>query len=92
MSIETRIYQGSHSSGVLCLFWGELQSAKQKGVTVLAQRKPLLLFVFVGVLLLRLATRTFCAVLFQEPPRKTREPRLEPSWASAAKTTESNTF
>ena len=78
MSIETRIYQGSHSSGVLCLFWGELQSAKQKGVTVLAQRKPLL-FVFVGVLLLRLATRTFCAVLFQEPLRKTREPRLETS-------------
>ena len=75
-----------------CLFWGELQSAKQKGVTVLAQRKPKLLFVFVGVLLLRLATRTFCAVLFQEPPRKTREPRLEPSWASAASTTESNTF
>ena len=70
---------------------GELQSAKQKGVTVLAQRKPLL-FVFVGVLLLRLATRTFCAVLFQEPPRKTREPRLETSWVSSASTTESNTF
>ena len=70
---------------------GELQSAKQKGVTVLAQRKPLL-FVFVGVLLLRLATRTFYAEVLHEPPRKTREPRLETSWVSSASTTESNTL
>ena len=37
-------------------------------------RNPLLLFVFVGSLSLRLADRTFLALLFQEPPRNTREP------------------
>lgn len=41
----------------------------------------MLSFVFVGVLLLRLATRKFCASLFHDPPRNTRELRLEPSWA-----------
>ena len=41
-----------------------------------ARRKPLLLFVLVGVLLFRLATRQFVALLFQLPPRRTR---LEPS-------------
>ena len=42
-------------------------------VRVLAKRKPLLLFRFVGVFLLRLAERRFCGLLFQEPPRRTRE-------------------
>lgn len=37
-----------------------------------ARRKPLLLFVFDGVLLFRLATRQFVALLFQLPPRRTR--------------------
>ena len=46
---------------------------------VFAQRKPLLSFVFVGVFLLRLATRKFCASLFHEPPRNTRELQFEPS-------------
>ncbi len=32
----------------------------------------MLLFVFVGVFLLRLAERQFCALLFQLPPRLTR--------------------
>jgi hypothetical protein len=40
--------------------------------TVLAQRKPLLLLRFAGVLLLRLAERRFVASLFQLPPRRTR--------------------
>ena len=35
-------------------------------------RKPLLLFVFVGLFLLRLAERQFLGLLFHEPPRKTR--------------------
>ena len=52
----------------------------------------MLLFVFVGVLLLREATRTFCALLFQEPPRKTREPRLDTSWAFRKETAESITL
>ena len=39
-----------------------------------ATRNPLLLFVFVGSLLLRFADRQFLALLFQEPPRNTREP------------------
>lgn len=43
-----------------------------------ARRKPLLLFVFDGVLLFRLATRQFVALLFQLPPRRTR---LEPSFS-----------
>lgn len=51
----------------------------------------MLLFVFVGVLLLRLATRTLFALLFQAPPRSTREPRLETSWASDVRTPESDT-
>ena len=38
-------------------------------------RNPMLLLRFVGVLLLRLAARQFCALLFQLPPRFTR---LEP--------------
>ena len=35
-------------------------------------RKPRLLLRFVGVLLLRFATRAFVAVLFHDPPRITR--------------------
>ena len=38
----------------------------------LTMRKPRLLLRFVGVLLLRCATRAFVAVLFHEPPRITR--------------------
>ena len=39
---------------------------------VLARRNPLLLFRLPGELLLRLAARKFLALLFQEPPRRTR--------------------
>src|SRR5262249_17303744 len=39
---------------------------------VLAGRNPLLLLRFAGALLLRLAERTFWAVLLNEPPRNTR--------------------
>jgi hypothetical protein len=39
---------------------------------VLAQRKPMLLLRFVGVLLLRYAERRLLALLFQLPPRITR--------------------
>ena len=35
-------------------------------------RNPMLLFVFVGLLLLRFATRLLLALLFQLPPRYTR--------------------
>ena len=38
----------------------------------LTNRKPRLLLRFVGVLLLRCATRAFVAVLFHDPPRSTR--------------------
>ena len=42
-------------------------------------RKPLLLFVFVGSFLLRLADRQFLGLLFQDPPRNTRtEPPAYP--------------
>lgn len=44
-------------------------------LTVLERRKPLLLFLLSGVLLLRLAQRRLAGLLFHEPPRKTR---LEP--------------
>ncbi len=43
--------------------------------SVLAGRKPLLLFRFVVVLLLRLAAPAFCGLLFHEPPRTTRSPQ-----------------
>ena len=46
-----------------------------QGKSYRARRKPKLLFVSVGVLLLRFATRQFVALLFQLPPRFTR---LEP--------------
>ena len=36
-----------------------------------AHRNPILLFVFVGLLLLRLAARTLFQLLFQLPPRST---------------------
>ena len=38
-----------------------------------ATRKPLLLFRLSGLLLLRFDTRVFVALLFHEPPRKTRK-------------------
>ena len=40
---------------------------------VLATRKPMLLLRLSGVFLLRLAARVFLALLFQEPPRRTRD-------------------
>ena len=40
--------------------------------SVLVRRKPTLLSRLVGVFLLRLAERRFCALLFHEPPRKER--------------------
>lgn len=43
---------------------------------VLERRKPTLLLRLSGLLLLRLAARTFCGLLFHDPPRNTR---LEPS-------------
>lgn len=47
-------------------------NAAALAVSVLATRKPRLLFRFVGVFLLRLAERRFCGLLFHEPPRLTR--------------------
>ena len=41
--------------------------------SVLAARKPVLLFRFAGSFLLRLAERVLFGLLFQEPPRTTRE-------------------
>ena len=42
------------------------------------RRKPLLLLRLAGLLLLRLAQRQFCALLFQLPPRNTRfEPSID---------------
>ena len=46
-------------------------------------RNPLLLFVFVGLFLLRLAERQFCGSLFHEPPRKTRGAPLARPFALA---------
>lgn len=46
-------------------------------------RKPTLLFVFVGSLLLRLGERTLLALLFQDPPRSTRlpiPPQIKPAF------------
>jgi hypothetical protein len=40
---------------------------------VLAKRKPTLLLRLSGWFLLRLAERRFCGLLFQLPPRRTRE-------------------
>ena len=47
-------------------------NATVRARSVLATRKPRLLFRFVVVFLLRLAERTFLGLLFQEPPRTTR--------------------
>ena len=41
--------------------------------SVLATRKPILLLRLSGWFLLRFAERRFCGLLFQEPPRRTRE-------------------
>lgn len=48
-----------------------LAATRTSASGVLAQRNPLLLFLFVGWLLFRLAQRTFLVLLFQEPPRTT---------------------
>ncbi|MFT4973955.1 MAG: hypothetical protein ACI9JY_003168, partial [Saprospiraceae bacterium] len=50
-----------------------------------ANRKPLLLLRLSGLLLLRLDTRQFLALLFQLPPRKTRlEPSIIPQYFGSA--------
>lgn len=49
-----------------------LNCVELTGLSCGASRKPRLLLRFEGVLLLRLATRQFVAVLFQLPPRFTR--------------------
>jgi hypothetical protein len=49
-------------------------------LSVLAKRKPMLLFRLVGVFLLRFAERRFCGLLFQEPPRRTREEGAGQGW------------
>jgi hypothetical protein len=56
------------SSWSLCTF----MKVQILPVSVLAKRKPRLLFRLVGVFLLRLAERSLCGLLFQEPPRLTR--------------------
>ena len=43
-----------------------------------AKRKPLLLFLFLGLLLLRLDTEQLLLLLFQAPPRNTREGSVWP--------------
>ena len=43
-----------------------------------AQRNPLLLFVFVGLFLLRFEARRLFGLLFHEPPRNTRVERAGP--------------
>jgi hypothetical protein len=48
-------------------------NARTLAVSVLAKRKPLLLFRLVGLFLLRFAERRFSGLLFQEPPRRTRD-------------------
>ena len=52
--------------------------------SVLARRKPRLLFRFVGVFLFRLAERRFCGLLFQEPPRLTRLALWDPPGETCA--------
>ena len=47
-------------------------NARVLAAGVRARRKPLLLFRFAVLFLLRLAARVFCGLLFQEPPRSTR--------------------
>jgi len=47
------------------------QGKRNFGGSDRAQRKPMLLFLFDGSLLLRLATRRLFPLLFQEPPRRT---------------------
>lgn len=46
---------------------------------VLAMRNPLLLLRSAGAFLLRLAERALIALLFQEPPRRTRAFGREPA-------------
>ena len=50
----------------------------------LARRNPTLLFRFDAVLLLRLAERNLCGLLFHEPPRRTRRPSLADSHRQGA--------
>ena len=61
------------SSGALpyTVMRGILAEELRGAVGVLAQRKPALLFRFVGRFLLRFVTRRLLGVLFHAPPRKT---------------------
>jgi hypothetical protein len=57
-------------------------NAATLAVSVLAKRKPMLLFRLVAVFLLRVAERRFRGLLFQEPPRTTRrEGAGQGAWA-----------
>ena len=49
-----------------------MPSCRHEGNLSRAQRNPMLLFWFVGLLLFRFATRRLFGLLFQLPPRKTR--------------------
>ena len=60
------------SSGIL-LALSPMRRQVVVEVIVLATRKPALLFRFSVLFLLRLAARRFRGLLFQEPPRKTRQ-------------------
>jgi len=57
------------------LWMAFLEKPPSRTDAVLERRKPMLLLRLPGVLLLRLATRQFCGLLFHDPPRMTR---LEP--------------
>jgi hypothetical protein len=46
-------------------------SGTMKNIKVLAQRNPVLLFLFSGLFLLRFEQRALFRLLFQEPPRWT---------------------
>ena len=61
------------SSGALphTVVRGILAEGPRGFLGVLAQRKPALLFRFVGRFLLRFVTRRLLSVLFHAPPRKT---------------------
>jgi len=50
-----------------------LESWATEGSCETQQRKPMLLFVLFGSLLLRFATRMLFGLLFHEPPRHTRQ-------------------
>ena len=69
--LQRRLSMAS-SGRTLCTLAASVNAASL-AVSVLATRKPLLLFRLVGLFLLRFAERRFCGLLFQEPPRRTRD-------------------